>query len=57
MYRLTRALKLTDDPDAAKELPEVMRKFNEARELARKQEEQDSRYRLVEASPAGAGKR
>jgi tetratricopeptide (TPR) repeat protein len=52
LYRLMRALKMSDDPDAAKELPDVLRRFNEARELARKQEVQESRYRLVEVAPS-----
>jgi tetratricopeptide (TPR) repeat protein len=53
LYRLIRALKSSDEPDAGKELPDTLRRFSEARELARKQEAQESRYRLVEAPAAG----
>lgn len=48
LYRLMRALKMSDDPEAAKELPDVLRRFNEARALAARQEAQESSYRLVE---------
>jgi tetratricopeptide (TPR) repeat protein len=48
LYRLMRALKMSDDPTAAKEVPEVLRRFNEAREMATRKEAQESRYRLVE---------
>jgi tetratricopeptide (TPR) repeat protein len=52
LYRLMRALKASSDPEDAKQIPEVVRKFNEARALAGKKEAQDSRYRLVEDSAA-----
>jgi tetratricopeptide (TPR) repeat protein len=55
LYRLIRALKMSDDPNAAKELPDIVQKFNEARELSRKQETQENRYRLVEG-PANDGR-
>ena len=54
LYRLMRALKMSDDPDAAKEIPEVLRRFNEARDLARQKEAQESRYRLLEVPASGA---
>jgi predicted Zn-dependent protease len=54
LYRLMRALKMSDDPDSAKEIPDVVRRFNEARELATKKEAQESRYRLLEAPSGGA---
>jgi tetratricopeptide (TPR) repeat protein len=53
LYRLMRALKMSGDPEAAKELPDVLRRFNEARELASRKEAQEGRYRLLE-DPAGA---
>lgn len=51
LYRLMRALKMSDDPEAAQELPDVVRRFNEARALAARQEAQENRYRLVEDRP------
>jgi tetratricopeptide (TPR) repeat protein len=56
LYRLMRALKMSNDPDNAKELPDVVRRFSEAREMARQKEAQESRYRLVEA-PAGEARK
>jgi tetratricopeptide (TPR) repeat protein len=53
LYRLMRALKLSADPEAAKELPDVLRRFNEARAMAARKEAQENRYRLVE-DPAGS---
>jgi predicted Zn-dependent protease len=50
LYRLMRALKTTGDPDSAKEIPELLRRFNEARQLASKQEAQQSRYKLVDGA-------
>jgi predicted Zn-dependent protease len=57
LYRLMRALKLSNDPDAAKELPEVVRRFNDARSLAARQEAQESSYRLVEGRADGSPKK
>ena len=57
LYRLMRALKLSNDPDAAKELPEVVRRFNDARSLAARQEAQESSYRLVEDRADGSPKK
>ena len=48
LYRLMRALKNTGDPEGAKQIPELLRKFNEARQMASKQEAQENRYKLVE---------
>jgi hypothetical protein len=45
-----RALKMSGDLEAARELPDVLRRFKEARELAARKEAQESRYRLVEDS-------
>jgi hypothetical protein len=51
-----RALKMSGDPEAAKEIPDVLRKFNEARELASQKEAQEGRYQLVEDPAIGARK-
>jgi hypothetical protein len=55
LYRLMRALKNTGDPEDAKQIPELLRKFNEARQNASKQEAQENRYKLVEEA-AGTAK-
>jgi tetratricopeptide (TPR) repeat protein len=55
LYRLMRALKNTGDPEDAKQIPELLRKFNEARQTASKQEAQENRYKLVEEA-AGTAK-
>ena len=52
LYRLIRALKLSDDPEAAKQVPDLLRRFNEARQLASRQEAQENRYKLVERTAA-----
>jgi tetratricopeptide (TPR) repeat protein len=54
LYRLMRALKNTGDPQDAKQIPELLRKFNEARQAASKQEAQENRYKLVEESTGTA---
>jgi len=46
-----RALRMSDDPADAREIPEVVRRFNEARELANQKEAQENRYRLVDVTP------
>ena len=56
LYRLMRALKNTGDPEDAKQIPELLRKFNEARQLAGKQEAQENRYKLVEEITSGTAK-
>jgi tetratricopeptide (TPR) repeat protein len=56
LYRLMRALKSTGNPEDAKQIPELLRKFNEARQLASKQAAQENRYKLVEGSAAGVAK-
>ena len=56
LYRLMRALKSTGNPEDAKQIPELLRKFNEARQLAGKQAAQENRYRLVEGSASGVAK-
>lgn len=54
LYRLMRALKNTGDPEDAKQVPELLRKFNEARQMASKQEARENRYKLVEEATSGA---
>jgi tetratricopeptide (TPR) repeat protein len=56
LYRLMRALKNTGDPKDAKQIPELLRKFNEARQIASKREAQENRYKLVEETARGAAK-
>lgn len=56
LYRLMRALKNTGNPEDAKQIPELLRQFNEARQVASKQEARENRYRLVEEVPSGAAK-
>lgn len=52
LYRLIRALKLSDDPEAAKQVPDLLRRFNEARQQAGREDAQQNRYKLVEATAA-----
>jgi tetratricopeptide (TPR) repeat protein len=56
LYRLMRALKNTGNPEDAKQIPEVLRKFNEARQIASQREAQENRYKLVEETTSGAVK-
>ena len=42
-----RALRMSDDPADASEIPDVVRRFTEARELANQKEAQENRYRLL----------
>ena len=56
LYRLMRALKNTGDPEDAKQIPELLRKFNEARQVASKKEAQENRYKLVEEATTGTAK-
>ena len=56
LYRLMRALKNTGNPEDAKQIPELLRRFNEARQMASKQEAQENRYKLVEETAPGAVK-
>jgi tetratricopeptide (TPR) repeat protein len=57
LYRLMRALKMSGDSEAARELPDVVRRFNEARALAARQEARESSYRLVEDRTDGTPKK
>lgn len=52
LYRLMRALKLSGDPQDTGQIPDLLRRFDEARRLARQQEAQENRYKLVEGSAA-----
>jgi tetratricopeptide (TPR) repeat protein len=56
LYRLMRALKISGDPKDAEQIPDLLRRFNEARKLASDQEALENRYKLVEAGAAPAGK-
>jgi tetratricopeptide (TPR) repeat protein len=56
LYRLMRALKNTGNPEDAKQIPELLRRFNEARQMASKQEAQENRYKLVEETASGPAK-
>ena len=53
LYRLMRALKLSDDPKDAEQIPDLLRRFDEARRLASEQAAQENRYKLVEGSNPG----
>ncbi len=53
LYRLMRALKASGDPADAAQIPEIVKRFNEARELAVQKEAKESRYRLVETPATG----
>jgi tetratricopeptide (TPR) repeat protein len=48
LYRLIRALQKSNQPGAAGQIPPLLQRFNEVRRQARKQEEEQARYRLVE---------
>jgi tetratricopeptide (TPR) repeat protein len=54
LYRLMRALKIAGDAESAAQIPDLLRRFNEARQLASEQDAQENRYKLVEnaTSPA-----
>lgn len=51
VYRLIRALQSTGRPEAAAEVPGLLKRFTNLRESARKRQEQETQYRLVEVSP------
>jgi tetratricopeptide (TPR) repeat protein len=56
LYRLIRALQSTGRQDAAAEVPALLKRFTALREEARQHQALESRYRLVEDTPAGARK-
>jgi tetratricopeptide (TPR) repeat protein len=51
LYRLIRALQSTGRPDAAAEVPSLLKRFKTIREEARQRQELESKYRLVEDKP------
>lgn len=55
LYRLIRALQSSGRPEAAAQVPALLKRFTALREEARKRDAQASRYRLVEENSA-AGK-
>ncbi len=56
LYRLMRALKISGSPEDAKQIPDLLRRFNEARKLAGQQDALENRYKLVEAGAAPTAK-
>ncbi len=52
LYRLARALQASGRPEAAAEVPAVLKRFNAARQEAQRRQARESQYRLVEAAPA-----
>lgn len=54
LYRLIRALQSSGRPEAAAEVPALLKRFTALREEARQRQAQESKYRLVEGAPAGA---
>jgi tetratricopeptide (TPR) repeat protein len=56
LYRLMRALKISGDPEDAKQIPDLLRRFDEARKLASQQEALENRYKLVEAGVSSTAK-
>ena len=54
LYRLIRALQSSGRPDAAGEVPALLKRFTALREEARQRQARESQYRLVEGNPAGA---
>jgi tetratricopeptide (TPR) repeat protein len=56
LYRLMRALKISGDPEDAKEIPDLLRRFDEARKLASQQEALENRYKLVESGASPTAK-
>jgi len=54
LYRLIRALQASGRPEAAAEVPALLKRFTAVRAEARKREAQAMQYRLVEQSPSSA---
>jgi tetratricopeptide (TPR) repeat protein len=54
LYRLIRALQSSGRPDAAAEVPALLKRFSALREEGRQREALESKYRLVEGAPASA---
>jgi tetratricopeptide (TPR) repeat protein len=51
LYRLIRALQKSGRPDADRELPALLQRFNDLREQLGRQEAAEGRYKLVEGQP------
>ncbi len=56
LYRLIRALQSSGRPDAADEVPTLLKRFTALREEVRQRQALESKYRLVEGTPAGVRK-
>uniref|UniRef100_Q01RM0 Uncharacterized protein n=1 Tax=Solibacter usitatus (strain Ellin6076) TaxID=234267 RepID=Q01RM0_SOLUE len=56
LYRLIRALQSSGRPDAADEVPALLKRFTALREEVRQRQALESKYRLVEGTPAGVRK-
>ena len=54
LYRLIRALQSTGRPDAAAEVPALLKQFTALREELRRRQARESTYRLVDGTPASA---
>lgn len=56
LYRLIRALQSSGRPDAADEVPALLKRFTALREEVRQRQVLESKYRLVEGTPADVRK-
>jgi tetratricopeptide (TPR) repeat protein len=54
LYRLIRALQSSGRPEAAAEVPALLKRFTALREEGRQRQARESTYRLVESTPADA---
>jgi tetratricopeptide (TPR) repeat protein len=54
LYRLIRALQSSGRPEAASEVPALLKRFASVRREAQQRQAQESQYRLVEGAPAAA---
>jgi len=54
LYRLIRALQASGRPDAASEVPALLKRFTALREEVRQRQARESTYRLVDGTPASA---
>jgi tetratricopeptide (TPR) repeat protein len=52
LYRLIRALQTSGRPDAAAEVPALLKRFTALREEGRQRQARESNYRLVDGTPA-----
>jgi tetratricopeptide (TPR) repeat protein len=53
LYRLIRTLQSSGRPDAAAEVPALLKRFTALREEGRQRQARESTHRLVEAAPGG----